>query len=113
MALDLAISTGRWRSRGVSLIFISGCLVRVSRASMAHSYPGVYITELPSPVQTIARGGHVDRRIRRYTPRGIDNRAQAIFSFADIERLYGGFASHSDLGYAAAQFHQNAPGQQA
>jgi phage tail sheath protein FI len=42
-----------------------------------------------------------------YTARGIDNRAEQIFSFADFERLFGGLASDSELSYAVQQFFQN------
>jgi phage tail sheath protein FI len=42
-----------------------------------------------------------------YTARGIDNRAQAIYSFSDFERLYGGLASNSEVSYAVQQFFQN------
>lgn len=80
---------------------------------MTHTYPGVYITELPSPVHPITGVATSVAAFVGYTPRGIDNRAQAIFSFADFERLYGGLASDSELSYAVAQFYQNAPGQQA
>jgi uncharacterized protein len=81
--------------------------------SITYSYPGVYIQELPSPVHTIAGVATSITAFVGYTPRGIDNRAQAIFSFADFQRLYGGLASNSELSYAVAQFYQNAPGSQA
>jgi hypothetical protein len=42
-----------------------------------------------------------------YTARGIDNRAQACYSFADFQRLYGGLASNSEVSYAVQQFFQN------
>jgi len=81
--------------------------------SITYSYPGVYIQELPSPVHSIAGVPTSIAAFVGYTPRGIDNRAQVIFSFADFERLYGGLASNSELSYAVAQFYQNAPGSQA
>ena len=80
---------------------------------MAYTYPGVYINELPSPVHAITGVATSIAAFIGYTPRGIDNRAQAIFSFSDFERLYGGLSVDSELGYAVAQFYQNAPGQQA
>ena len=79
----------------------------------SYTYPGVYIQELPSPVHTIAGVATSIAAFVGYTPSGIDNRAQAIFSFGDFERLFGGLASDSALSYAVAQFYQNAPGQQA
>jgi Bacteriophage tail sheath protein len=80
---------------------------------MVYSYPGVYVKELPSTVHTITGVATSIAAFVGYTTRGIDNRAQVIFSFADFERLYGGLASRSELSYAVAQFYQNAPGQQA
>jgi uncharacterized protein len=77
------------------------------------TYPGVYIQELPSPVHTITGVATSIAAFVGYTPSGIDNRAQSIFSFADFERLFGGLASDSAVSYAVAQFYQNAPGQQA
>lgn len=81
--------------------------------AVSYTYPGVYIQELPSPVHTITGVATSIAAFVGYTPSGIDNRAQAIFSFADFERLFGGLASDSELSYAVAQFYQNAPGQQA
>ena len=81
--------------------------------SITPTYPGVYIQELPSPVHTIAGVATSIAAFVGYTPRGIDGRAQAIFSFSDFQRLYGGLASNSELSYAVAQFYQNAPGSQA
>jgi uncharacterized protein len=72
-----------------------------------NTYPGVYIQELPSPVHSIAGVATSIAAFVGYTERGIDNRAQAIFSFSDFVRLYGGLASNSELSYAVAQFFQN------
>jgi uncharacterized protein len=80
---------------------------------MTYTYPGVYVQELQSPVHTITGVPTSIVAFVGYTPRGIDNRAQAIFSFADFQRLYGGLASDSELSYAVSQFYQNAPGAQA
>jgi len=71
------------------------------------TFPGVYIQELPSPVHTISAVATSIAAFVGYTPRGIDNRAQRIFSFSDFERLYGGLASNSELSYAVQQFFQN------
>jgi len=75
--------------------------------STSYTYPGVYIHELQSPVHTIAAVATSIAAFVGYTPRGIDNRAQEIFSFADFERLFGGLASDSELSYAVQQFYQN------
>ena len=75
--------------------------------STAYTYPGVYIQELPSPVHAIAGVATSIAAFVGYTARGIDNRAQAIYSFGDFQRLYGGLASNSEVSYAVQQFYQN------
>jgi phage tail sheath protein FI len=75
--------------------------------SSAYAYPGVYIQELPSPVHTITGVATSIAAFVGYTARGIDNRAQALYSFSDFERLYGGLASNSEVSYAVQQFFQN------
>src|SRR5258708_2915752 len=75
--------------------------------SSTYSYPGVYIQELPSPVHTIAGVATSITAFVGYTARGIDNRAEQIFSFSDFERLFGGLASDSELSYAVQQCFQN------
>ena len=75
--------------------------------STAYTYPGVYIQELPSPVHPITGVATSIAAFVGYTARGIDNRAQACYSFADFQRLYGGLASNSELSYAVQQFFQN------
>ncbi len=75
--------------------------------SSVYSYPGVYIQELPSPVHSITGVATSITAFVGYTARGIDNRAQAIYSFADYQRLYGGLASNSELSYSVQQFFQN------
>jgi len=75
--------------------------------STAYTYPGVYIQELPSPVHAITGVATSITAFVGYTARGIDNRAQTIFSFGDFQRLYGGLASNSEVSYAVQQFYQN------
>jgi hypothetical protein len=75
--------------------------------STSYTYPGVYIQELPSPVHAITGVATSIAAFVGYTARGIDNRAQALYSFSDFERLYGGLASNSELSYAVQQFFQN------
>ena len=72
---------------------------------MGFTYPGVYIQELSSPVHAIAAAPTSIVAFVGYTLSGIDNRAQAIFSWGDFQRLYGGLASNSELGYAVQQFY--------
>jgi phage tail sheath protein FI len=75
--------------------------------SSVYTYPGVYIQELPSPVHTITGVATSIAAFVGYTARGIDNRAEAIYSFSDFERLFGGLASNSEVSYAVQQFFQN------
>jgi hypothetical protein len=75
--------------------------------STAYTYPGVYIQELPSPVHSITGVATSIAAFVGYTARGIDNRAQACYSFSDFQRLYGGLASNSEVSYAVQQFFQN------
>ena len=77
----------------------------------SYTYPGVYIQELQSPVHAIAGVATSIAAFVGYTARGIDNRAQAIYSFADYQRLYGGLASNSEVSYAVQQFYLNGGGQ--
>jgi phage tail sheath protein FI len=75
--------------------------------SSVYSYPGVYIQELPSPVHSITGVATSITAFVGYTASGIDNRAQAIYSFSDFQRLFGGLASNSEVSYAVQQFYQN------
>jgi hypothetical protein len=71
------------------------------------TYPGVYIQELPSAVHPITGVATSIGAFVGYTARGIDQRAEQIFSFSDYERLFGGLASNSELSYAVQQFFNN------
>jgi len=76
-----------------------------------YTYPGVYIQELSSPVHSIAGVATSIAAFVGYTARGIDNRAEAIYSFADYQRLFGGLGSNSEVSYAVQQFYLNGGGQ--
>jgi phage tail sheath protein FI len=75
--------------------------------SSTYTYPGVYIQELPSPVHPITGVATSVAAFVGYTAKGIDNRAELIFSFSDFERLFGGLSSDSELSYAVQQFFLN------
>jgi len=75
--------------------------------SSVYTYPGVYVQELPSPVHSITGVATSITAFVGYTASGIDNRAQAIYSFSDFQRLFGGLASNSEVSYAVQQFYQN------
>ena len=74
---------------------------------MTPTYPGVYIQELTSPVHPITGVATSIAAFVGYTARGIDNRAQVIYSASDYQRLYGGLASNSEVSYAVQQFFAN------
>ncbi|MGC9969988.1 MAG: phage tail sheath C-terminal domain-containing protein [Bryobacteraceae bacterium] len=74
---------------------------------IAPTYPGVYIEELSSGVRTITGVATSITAFVGYTARGLDNRAQRIFSFADYERSFGGLASNSEVSYTVQQFFDN------
>jgi len=67
----------------------------------------VYIQELPSAVHPITGVATSIGAFVGYTARGIDNRAEHIYSFGDYERLFGGLASDSEVSYAVQQFFAN------
>jgi len=75
--------------------------------AISPTYPGVYIQELPSPVQTIVGVATSIGAFVGFTGRGIDNRAEQIFSWGDFERLFGGLAADSEVSYAVQQFFAN------
>lgn len=75
--------------------------------SVTVSYPGVYVQELPSQSHAITGVATSITAFIGFTARGIDQRAQIIFSFADYQRLFGGLESDSELGYAVQQFFAN------
>lgn len=68
---------------------------------------GVYVQEVPKPPSSVTGVPTSVAAFVGYTSTGIDHQPQAISSFADFERLYGGLAADSELGYAVQQFFQN------
>jgi phage tail sheath protein FI len=71
------------------------------------SYPGVYIEELSSGTRTVVGVPSSIAAFVGYTPRGRDNRAVRVQSFADYERAFGGLDTRSEVGYAVEQFFLN------
>ena len=71
------------------------------------TYPGVYIQELTSPVHPITGVATSIAAFVSYTARGIDNRAEAIYSSSDYQRLFCGLASNSEVSYAVQQLFNN------
>ncbi len=71
------------------------------------SYPGVYIQELPSSVQTIASVATSITAFVGQTSRGPINGPVTITSFADFGRNFGGLWNQSYLGFAVQDFFLN------
>jgi phage tail sheath protein FI len=71
------------------------------------TYPGVYIQEIPSGVQTITGVATSIAAFIGYTDQGPVDQAIHIFSFADFQRSFGGITVDSTLSYAVNQFFQN------
>jgi uncharacterized protein len=76
------------------------------------NYPGVYIEELPSGVQTITGVATSIAAFVGWAAQGSTTEAVLVQSFSDYQREYGGLDSRTLLGYAVNQFFNNG-GQQA
>ncbi len=80
---------------------------------VALSYPGVYIEEIPSGVRTITGVATSITAFVGWAAQGPTKYPGLVLSWADFERMYGGFDARSPyLGYAVSQFFING-GQQA
>ena len=75
------------------------------------SYPGVYITEIPSGSRTIVGVATSITAFVGAASRGPADVPVTIFSFADFERTFGGLWRDSGLGYAVRDFYQNGGGE--
>lgn len=71
---------------------------------VAPTYPGVYIEEIPSGVNTIAPVTTSVTAFVGYTPRGPLETPVTLTSFADFERTFGGLSANSVLSYAVQHF---------
>lgn len=76
---------------------------------VAVSYPGVYIQEVSSGVNTIVGVATSIAAFADFFPTGPMNTAVQIFSFADFERQFGGLDTRSEVSYAIQQFFHYAP----
>ena len=75
--------------------------------SVAHTYPGVYVEELPSAARTIMG---VSTSITAFVGRalkGPTQKAILIHSFGDYVRIFGGLWKNSNMSYAVYQYYQN------
>ncbi len=73
----------------------------------SHSYPGVYIQEVPSGVRTITGVSTSITAFLGRAARGPVNDPITINSYADFERSFGGIWSGSTLGDAVHDFYLN------
>jgi phage tail sheath protein FI len=73
----------------------------------SHSYPGVYIEEVPSGVRTITGVSTSVTAFVGPTKRGPINKPVRILSYSDFERRFGGLSVDSELSYAVRQFFIN------
>jgi uncharacterized protein len=71
------------------------------------TYPGVYVEEVPSAVRTITGVPTSTAAFVGDAPRGPVDRPTHVTSWADYQRIYGGLAKASLLGYAVYHFFQN------
>jgi uncharacterized protein len=75
---------------------------------VAVSYPGVYVEEIPSGVRTITGVATSITAFIGWAAKGPIKYAGLVLSWADFERVYGGFDARSPyLGYAVSQFFIN------
>src|SRR5690348_10235844 len=83
-----------------------------------HTYPGVYIEELPSGVHTITGVATSIAAFVGWAKQGPTDEAVLVESFTEFQTRFGGLTSNPDtgdpiyLGYAVNQFFNNG-GQQA
>jgi phage tail sheath protein FI len=77
-----------------------------------HTYPGVYIEELPSGVHTITGVATSIAAFVGWAPQGPTDRATLVQSWPDFASAFGGLNADSLLGYSVNQFFANG-GQQA
>lgn len=75
--------------------------------TIAPTYPGVYIDEVPSGVHTITGVSTSVAAFLGFFVRGRMNEAVHIFSEADLEREFGPLVATSEAGYALRQFFLN------
>lgn len=69
--------------------------------------PGTYVQEVPAVRRPIVGAPTGVTAFVGHARSGAPHQAQTVDSFVDFERLYGGLASDSALGYAVQQFFMN------
>ncbi|MGV8965795.1 MAG: phage tail sheath family protein [Cellulomonas sp.] len=79
--------------------------------SITTTYPGVYITEVPSGSRTLTGVATSITAFVGRAARGPVDEPVPVSSFGDFERLFGGLWRGSGLGYAVRDFFLNGGGQ--
>ena len=75
--------------------------------SFTPTYPGVYVTELPSGVHPISGVSTSTAAFVGMAARGPVNVPQVLTSWGDYQRIFGGLWSGSTMSYAVFQFFQS------
>jgi uncharacterized protein len=75
--------------------------------TVAVTYPGVYIQEIPSGIRTITGVATSITAFIGRCPTGPTDRAETIFSFGDFQQRYGGLSYSYPLTYAVQDFFMN------
>jgi uncharacterized protein len=71
------------------------------------TYPGVYVTELPSSLHPITGVATSIAAFVGSATQGPVNSPQQLNNWGDFQRIFGGLASSSAMSYAVLQFFQN------
>src|SRR4051812_49834529 len=75
--------------------------------SATHTYPGLYVEEIPSGVHPITGAATSDTAFVDYFPRGPVNVPSRVTSFAEFEGTFGGLDPISEASYAVLQYYLN------
>ena len=79
--------------------------------AIAHTFPGVFIEEIPSGIRAITGVPTSIAAFLGRTPIGPINTPVTLNSFGDYTRAFGGLSADSSVSYAVSDFFQNGGGQ--
>jgi hypothetical protein len=79
--------------------------------SVPTTYPGVYVTEIPSGVRPVTGVATSITAFVGATLRGPDNKPTIVNGFADFQRIFGGLSPRSTVSFAVRDFFLNGGGQ--
>src|SRR4051794_24419077 len=75
------------------------------------TYPGVYITEIPSGVRPITGVATSITAFIGATVSGPENKPTVVNGYADYQRIFGGLSARSTVSFAVRDFFLNGGGQ--